>query len=71
MSLMGRIVARFGGLSAKPVVVWLVAEGYILRQDRTWDAPKPIPLMSIDERDAVLYLISFWDYGGINVPGAM
>ncbi len=55
--------ARWPGMDAE-AMGFLQKQGYVLRKDWLWTKPKPDHEPTERERDAILYLIEEWDFGG-------
>lgn len=46
-------------------IEFLTRNGYTLNREWTWNAPKPHRPTTPMERDALIYLIEEWDFGGL------
>lgn len=60
--------ARWGATAGEAegnATCFLVAQGYKLRKDWSWDPPSPTHQPTEREIDAVVYMVEDWDYGGI------
>ncbi len=59
------------GISTEKAIQFLENKGYMLNKDWSWKPPYKVrgesfgPLPSLDETDAILYLIQEWDFNGL------
>ena len=56
--------ARWPGIDSE-AIAFLEGQGYTLHRDWSWSAPEPGQKPTERERDALLYLIQEWDFGGL------
>ncbi len=56
--------ARWPGMDAQ-AMKFLQKQGFVLTKEWFWKPPEPSRELTDRERDAILYLIQEWDFGGL------